>query len=78
MGIYELAQLEDQTWREDIQITINNLSHKRKVLLTEQGKLMELEKYICSMFDKNNEYWINVLKISTDINDVKKEVNKVE
>ena len=30
MGITELAQLEDQTWREDIQSTSSKLNNKRK------------------------------------------------
>jgi len=78
IGIAELSKLEEAIWRDDMQSSITNLNNKRTALLTERSQAMELAKCVCPTFDKNDEYWKNVLKLSNEITEVKTDIDILE
>ena len=78
MEIIELAQFEDSKVREDLQSRLTQLNVKSDLLSRERSQQRDLAKIICPVYDKTDSNWIEVITLTENIQEVKKQIGLVE
>ena len=78
LQVIEMAQMEVANALEDMKMSLEDIRAKHNTLLDERSQAINLAKIICPTYDATNEYWQIVHKLSTDIEEVKKEKDELQ
>ena len=76
MGIVELAQIQEQKWRDEIIVSIKQLSDRRTALLTERSQAIDLTKACCPQYNATYEFWKGVASLTLELKTAKSAIEK--
>ena len=77
LSLIEMAKMEETKRFDDIKTILAHLNTRNKMLLEERKQAIELAKGICPKYNKENDFWKGVHKLTDEINKVKGEINKL-